>query len=250
MPETKIGYSPDVGAHYYLAQLDGNIGAWLAVTGQTIYGRAVYELGIATHYVSPSSIQDIIFQISQLSTPNSSQISELVAAYMPPPPTAAEKETTSSNKTRGSPSAITGEIRAYLDKTFEKKSVQEIHEALGSAENEDVSDRVKAWAKEQKEMMDERSPTGMAVALEGYRRAKSDMRLDKALLDGMLYMPPALTSRHIDGYRFCCMYVNAIRTDKIGTTTGLARFYSGCNSSLDRQIKTQNQSNLVALITQ
>lgn len=40
MPETKIGYSPDVGVIYYLAQLDGNIGAWLAITGQTIGGRA------------------------------------------------------------------------------------------------------------------------------------------------------------------------------------------------------------------
>jgi 3-hydroxyisobutyryl-CoA hydrolase len=41
MPETGIGYAPDVGANYYLAQLDGYIGAWLAVTGQHIYGRTV-----------------------------------------------------------------------------------------------------------------------------------------------------------------------------------------------------------------
>lgn len=41
MPETKIGYSPDVGVTYYLAQLDGAVGAWLAVTGQDIFGRAV-----------------------------------------------------------------------------------------------------------------------------------------------------------------------------------------------------------------
>ena len=41
MPETKIGYAPDVGVSYYLAQLDGAIGAWLAVTGQDVFGRAV-----------------------------------------------------------------------------------------------------------------------------------------------------------------------------------------------------------------
>ena len=40
MPETKIGYAPDVGTNYYLTQLDGSIGAWLAVTGQDIRGRA------------------------------------------------------------------------------------------------------------------------------------------------------------------------------------------------------------------
>jgi 3-hydroxyisobutyryl-CoA hydrolase len=40
MPETNIGYSPDVGVMYYLAQLDGAVGAWLAITGQHIFGRA------------------------------------------------------------------------------------------------------------------------------------------------------------------------------------------------------------------
>lgn len=40
MPETKIGYSPDVGGNYYIAQLDGQIGAWLAITGQETWGRA------------------------------------------------------------------------------------------------------------------------------------------------------------------------------------------------------------------
>lgn len=40
MPETKIGYAPDVGVNYYLAQLDGAIGAWLAITGQEVFGRA------------------------------------------------------------------------------------------------------------------------------------------------------------------------------------------------------------------
>lgn len=41
MPETKIGYAPDVGGNYYIAQLDGEIGAWLAMTGQELWGRAV-----------------------------------------------------------------------------------------------------------------------------------------------------------------------------------------------------------------
>lgn len=40
MPETKIGYAPDVGGNYYIAQLDGQIGAWLAITGQETWGRA------------------------------------------------------------------------------------------------------------------------------------------------------------------------------------------------------------------
>ena len=41
MPETKIGYCPDVGASYFLSRVDGEIGTYLALTGNTISGRAV-----------------------------------------------------------------------------------------------------------------------------------------------------------------------------------------------------------------
>jgi 3-hydroxyisobutyryl-CoA hydrolase len=41
MPETKIGFSPDVGASFFLHNLDGQIGTYLALTGETIKGRAV-----------------------------------------------------------------------------------------------------------------------------------------------------------------------------------------------------------------
>jgi 3-hydroxyisobutyryl-CoA hydrolase len=41
MPETAIGFAPDVGASFFLAQLDGYIGAWLGLTGESVFGRAV-----------------------------------------------------------------------------------------------------------------------------------------------------------------------------------------------------------------
>ena len=41
MPETKIGYAPDVGASFFLSRLDGEIGTYLAMTGNTLEGRAV-----------------------------------------------------------------------------------------------------------------------------------------------------------------------------------------------------------------
>ena len=41
MPETKIGYCPDVGANFFLSRLDGELGTYLALTGNTLNGRAV-----------------------------------------------------------------------------------------------------------------------------------------------------------------------------------------------------------------
>jgi 3-hydroxyisobutyryl-CoA hydrolase len=40
MPETKIGFFPDVGASYYLTRLDGQIGTYLALTGTPLTGGA------------------------------------------------------------------------------------------------------------------------------------------------------------------------------------------------------------------
>ena len=41
MPETLIGYFPDVGASYFLPRLDGEIGLYLGLTGAPIKGREV-----------------------------------------------------------------------------------------------------------------------------------------------------------------------------------------------------------------
>ncbi len=41
MPETLIGYFPDVGASYFLPRLDGEIGLYLGMTGAPIKGREV-----------------------------------------------------------------------------------------------------------------------------------------------------------------------------------------------------------------
>ena len=41
MPETKIGYFPDVGASYFMSWLDGEIGTYLALTSESLNARAV-----------------------------------------------------------------------------------------------------------------------------------------------------------------------------------------------------------------
>lgn len=41
MPETKIGYCPDVGASYFLSRLDGELGTYLGLTSEMLRGRAV-----------------------------------------------------------------------------------------------------------------------------------------------------------------------------------------------------------------
>ena len=47
MPETKIGFFPDVGGMYYLSRLKGHVGRYLAVTGNALNGADMKVLGLA-----------------------------------------------------------------------------------------------------------------------------------------------------------------------------------------------------------
>ncbi|HEY5834596.1 enoyl-CoA hydratase/isomerase family protein [Streptomyces sp.] len=56
MPETGIGFFPDVGASYFLPRLPGGIGLYLGLTGTRISAAAAVECGLATHYVPAAEL--------------------------------------------------------------------------------------------------------------------------------------------------------------------------------------------------
>lgn len=137
------------------------------------------ELGLATHYVSAESISDIIRQISEHPSPSNRNISALIASYTPPP-----SSEINSKKNPDGTTIITGEIRKFLDATFSKSSLTEVYKALEKGENH-KSQEVREWAKEQKATLDAKSPSGMAVALAAFKKAKEAQRLDQTLLNDM-----------------------------------------------------------------
>jgi enoyl-CoA hydratase len=59
MPETTIGFFPDVGGGRYLSQLPGCIGKFLALTGARLDGAECKYLGIATHYIPAASLDEV-----------------------------------------------------------------------------------------------------------------------------------------------------------------------------------------------
>ena len=56
MPETGIGFFPDVGASFFLPRLPGSHGMFLALTGARVQGAEAVGLGLATHYVARDRI--------------------------------------------------------------------------------------------------------------------------------------------------------------------------------------------------
>jgi 3-hydroxyisobutyryl-CoA hydrolase len=177
MPETKIGYAPDVGANYFLNRLDGELGTYLALTGETLKGRAVLYVrlqphsehlliglfcsahGLATHYIPRRRIPDVLEALASLEDPTLDTINSTIElSYLEP---------------EGSepPIELTGPIRVVLDSAFSRKSVEEILESLEKYA-QSSNEQVKAWAASTLEALNLRSPTSLRVALHALRESK------------------------------------------------------------------------------
>jgi enoyl-CoA hydratase len=59
MPETGIGFFPDVGGTYFLPRLPGKIGMYLALTGARLKAADMIFAGLATHYVPSARLPEV-----------------------------------------------------------------------------------------------------------------------------------------------------------------------------------------------
>ncbi|KAH9483961.1 3-hydroxyisobutyryl-CoA hydrolase, mitochondrial [Psilocybe cubensis] len=160
MPETKIGYCPDVGGSYFLSRLDGEIGTYLALTSDTISGRAVFEHGLATHYIPSRRIPMLLDRLAELNQPHSSLVDRIIEDL------SAEREPTET------PAPFTGAKRVALDYAFRHNKVESIIndlEIFAASDNAEVA----KWASDTLVMLHQRSPTSLKVALQAIRRGSN-----------------------------------------------------------------------------
>ena len=59
MPETAIGFFPDIGATFLLPRLPGELGTYLGLTGLRINGGDSVHAGLATHFTSRARLPDL-----------------------------------------------------------------------------------------------------------------------------------------------------------------------------------------------
>ncbi len=60
MPETSIGFFPDIGASYLLAQCNDNFGIYLGLTGNRINARDALDLGLVKYAISAKDFSQIL----------------------------------------------------------------------------------------------------------------------------------------------------------------------------------------------
>jgi len=75
MPESRIGFFPDVGGSYFLPRLVDNAGLWFALTAAPVHGDEAVTIGLGTHFVTSDKLNSLM---SDLETQNDASIDEIL----------------------------------------------------------------------------------------------------------------------------------------------------------------------------
>ncbi len=83
MPETKIGFFPDVGVSYYLGQCADYSGYYLALSGRSIDATTALDLDLVDYVVSSESLIDIEQQIinTEFSDKANKSVNKIISGY-------------------------------------------------------------------------------------------------------------------------------------------------------------------------
>ncbi len=65
MPETAIGFFPDIGATFLLPRLPGELGIYLGLTGLRVTGADAVHAGLATHFTPRARLPDLSAALAQ-----------------------------------------------------------------------------------------------------------------------------------------------------------------------------------------
>ncbi|HUO97630.1 MAG TPA: enoyl-CoA hydratase/isomerase family protein [Rhizomicrobium sp.] len=181
MPETGIGFFPDVGGSYLLSRVPGELGLYMGLTGARLkLGDALYAR-LATHWVPSDQWEDLIDALADGDTPDN------VLAEMGKLPL---------------PNAPLSEHRVCIDQLFRGSSVEDVLFMLDFDGSE--------WAHETAAAIRSRSPTSLKLTY-------SEVRAGRTLeFDDCMRMEFRIASRILQGHDFY-EGVRALIVDKDNT---------------------------------
>lgn len=156
MPETGIGFFPDVGASWLLSRAPGEFGTFMALTGEAVSGGDAIHAGLADYFVQSEKLPGLIAALKAL----------------PASATLAEARALVSGFGEAGPAPLAA-LQTQIDALFAFDDVEEIIAALEGAGTTFAADALR--------VMRQRSPTSMKVALRMLRLAKHDVKLEQSL---------------------------------------------------------------------
>jgi len=154
MPETAIGYFPDVGGSYFLSRVPGELGTYLGVSGCQIQAADALYCGLANWYLSSDKLAQLDQALDQLSF-GQHPLKDLQGAL-------------ARLGTQVLADAPLAKLRPVIDHYFAQADLASIIEQLRTVRIGDSQ----AWALATADLLQSRSPLAMAVTLEMLRRGR------------------------------------------------------------------------------
>ncbi|MGR0318394.1 enoyl-CoA hydratase/isomerase family protein [Agromyces sp. ZXT2-3] len=177
MPETRIGFTPDVGGTWLLGRAPGELGTHLALNARTMDAADAMHAGFADAFVPSEHIPHLLQALAERADPGTP--SEIVMLF---------------DETPG-PSALAA-ARPWVDACFSAPTVHEIIDRLrafaegradaaasdaGGEPRHPSHQPAQAYAAAAADELETLSPTALAVTLEAVRRARTLPSLEDAL---------------------------------------------------------------------
>jgi enoyl-CoA hydratase len=164
MPETGIGFFPDVGASWFLSHCPGEIGLYLALSGARLKLPDALYLNFVSHFLPQEKWSELIEALSSGDAASDLLRRAQLKAEEPP----------------------LGKVRTAIDAAFSAQTPEEILRRLDAAGT--------AWSREAAALIRSRSPTSVKIALrevrEGRHLAFDDcMRMEFRIASRMPELP-------------------------------------------------------------
>ncbi len=160
MPETGIGFFPDIGASYLLSRCLGEFGVYLGLTGARLGAVDAHQLGLVKKIVPSDKFQNTLASLieADLSTDAHASVDSCLKRYALP--------------TQPAPIMST---QPAVNGCFKHNDIESIMEAL--VETDD------SWSNETAKTLQQKAPLSLKVTLAQMRKAKSMSMADCIKMD-------------------------------------------------------------------
>ena len=149
MPETSIGFYPDVGTTYVLSRLPHKMGYFIGLTGVRLNHQDCFAVGIVDELVQQNKFPEIIFALADESfaTDAKASVTKVLQKFSMLPS-----------------DSVWWERRAIIEKCFAKKTMEDIIHALEKEKE--------TWCHDIATDLKNKSPTSLKVTLRALQEAE------------------------------------------------------------------------------
>jgi enoyl-CoA hydratase len=174
MPETRIGFTPDVGGSWLLARAPGELGVHLALNSRTMDAADALHAGFADSFVPSDQLPHLVQALAERADPGSPAEIVMLFDETPGPSTLAlARDWVDACYSAPTVGEIISRLRAFAEGREDAST--------GALPTRPLDPAASAYAAAAADELETLSPTALTVTLESVRRARTLPSLEAAL---------------------------------------------------------------------